>query len=141
MAFETKLRGIIAPFRRDGISDFRNGTGAELVRAHLEQIIGVGCSNGQSMQGEYPWDPSFGSQIDQLRHRNVNDPITQSIAETFVVDAITKWMTSIRVTSVELREVQQSDGRYIRVINIWYQNVASSARAIEELSLPLRLAG
>jgi hypothetical protein len=138
MAFDTNLRGMIVPFRRDGINDFANGSGPELVRSHLEQILGVRCSNGV-IQGEYPWDPGFGSLVDLLRHRNVNDDVVRALATTYVVDAITKWTTVIRVRGVELRDIDQ-DGMVYRVLHIRYENTSSSRRSVEELTIPLRLA-
>lgn len=138
MSFDTTKQGIITPFRRDQINDFASGTGRALVVSQIEQILGVRCSN-ERVQGEYPWNPSFGSLVDLLRHRNINDDVTQELARTFVVDAISKWTTAIRVTHVQVLIMEENGAAY-RVIRIGYQNTSSNERRLEELDLRLPLA-
>lgn len=136
----TNKRGIITPFRRDQINDFANGGGKALLRSHLEQILGVRCASAGITQGEYPWRPEFGSLLDVLRHRNTNDASTQELARKFVVDAVARWTKLVRVTDVELYDLETDDGvtqGIVKVVKVYYQVVDAGIRLIDSLDLEL----
>lgn len=136
----TNKRGIITPFRRDQINDFANGGGKALLRSHLEQIIGVRCASPGITQGEYPWRPEFGSLVDILRHRNANEATTQELARKFVVDAVSRWTKLVRITDVEIYDIETDDGvtqGITKTLKIYYQIVDRGVRLLDALDLEL----
>ena len=88
--------GLLRPFRRDEKNDFANGSGEELVRSAVGQVLGTRCTSATQV-GELPWRPEFGSLLPTLRHANNSDEI-QQIAQAFVVDALRRWEPRVRVT-------------------------------------------
>jgi phage baseplate assembly protein W len=101
-------RGLLRPFVRDEKNDFANGSGADLVRAAVGQVLGTRTSTAQTI-GELPWRPEFGSLLHTLRHSNNNDMLTQ-IAKGFVVDALRRWEPRVRVTGFAINRRRSMPG-------------------------------
>lgn len=79
--------GVLVPFRRDGKDDFANDTGLEAVKSSLRIVLGTLCA-GPTNDGEVPFNQELGTLIRLLRHRNINDPTTEEIANHYVLSAI-----------------------------------------------------
>jgi phage baseplate assembly protein W len=90
-------RGVITPFRRDGKGDFANADDIRLVRSNVRQVLYTVAASATS-QGELPWRPEFGSVLELLRYRNL-DEVTVELARTYLVDALKTWVPRIRVKS------------------------------------------
>lgn len=90
--------GIVTPFRRDGKGDFANASDISLVRSEVQQVLGTLASSG-STQGELQWRPEFGSNLQLLRFRNL-DETTLELARTYTADALRIWLPRIRVKAV-----------------------------------------
>lgn len=87
--------GIISPFRRDENADFANGCGLDLIRSHIENILNVRNLTDVT-RGEYPWKSSFGSQVQQIRHRNEGVGV-EELARFYVIDAIRIWEPRVNI--------------------------------------------
>ena len=79
--------GIILPFRRDGKQDFANSSGLDMVRSSVRMILETMCS-GPENEGELRFNQRMGTQIQTLRHRNIDDPVTQELATHYVYEAL-----------------------------------------------------
>ena len=99
---------MLRPFVRDEKNDFANGSGAELVRASIGQVIGTRTSTAQTV-GELPWRPEFGSLVHTLRHSN-NNTMLQQIAKGFVVDAVRRWEPRVRITGFGINRKRSLPG-------------------------------
>jgi len=64
--------GLLAPLRRLAGSDFAAGYGEKLVEAAVRQILGT-------RQGELPWRPDFGHNLDRYRHKNLSTVATAAM--------------------------------------------------------------
>ncbi len=88
--------GIKRPFVRDGRGDWAHASDISLVRSNVGQVMGTMASSAQT-EGEIPWRPEFGSLIEIVRFRNL-DETTAELARTYVVDALRNWLFRVRVT-------------------------------------------
>jgi phage baseplate assembly protein W len=82
-------RGLVTPVQRIGGQDFVAGTGEAAIRSAIAQIIGT-------RRGELPWKPSFGTNLDRFRHKNISSFMIQDIVDE-VQDAISKWEPRVSV--------------------------------------------
>jgi phage baseplate assembly protein W len=108
VASGTALRGLLLPFRR-GAQDFDNGVGERLFASKVQQVIGTACTTG-SYLGELPWRSDFGSFVELARHRN-NDVVLQELIRQWSIDALARWLPSVRVTDVLLSRRQDQEGQ------------------------------
>ncbi|MCI4340179.1 MAG: GPW/gp25 family protein [Thermoplasmata archaeon] len=90
-------RGLVTPFVR-GPSDFTSGTGAEVVRSNVRQILGT-LAGSDDTDGELPWRWEFGSLLRVLRAR-LNSAVLEEQSRYFVGQAISRWEPRARVRSV-----------------------------------------
>ena len=112
-------RGLLSPFQRDRKRDFASGSGTELLRSKLRQVLLTrGAAHGA--EGEMPWRTSFGSALDRLRHQR-NDAVLAELARVYVRDALAKWIPSAKLTRISIEREGSSIFLKIRV----------SARGIE----------
>jgi len=86
------ITGLIRPFRRVE-SDFASGFGDEEVMFNVGQVLGTA-------RGTLPWEPSFGSDLDRLRHK-ANTPILRETARVYVDDALRKWSPVAALVDIE----------------------------------------
>ncbi len=93
--------GLLAPFRRDQKGDFAAGGEEALVIACVAQVLGTESAT-PTAQGELPWRPDFGSRLYTLRHRNLDDPVTQQIARVYAADALERWEPRFRLQALRL---------------------------------------
>ena len=107
--------GLLRPFRRDEKNDFANGAGEAVVRACIGQILGT-RSSSDTLQGEVPWRPEFGSLLYTLRHKR-NDLVTLETARIHVAEAIRRWEPRARIREIAVTR-GVSSGLNENVLNI-----------------------
>lgn len=130
--------GVLAPLQRDGKGDFANADDISLVRSNVRQVLGTLASSGLS-RGELQWRPEFGTTLQLLRHRNMDETLVE-LARTYVVDALRTWLFRVRVkdASVEL----DFDASALR-IRVLYDILGTNERSvlvtnnIETVELPI----
>ena len=118
-------KGILRPFVRDGKGDFANSFELALVRSEIAQVLGTVASSG-STSGELPWRPEFGSILQHLRHRNL-DEVTAELARTYVIDALSNWLRNISVTAADV--VLDHDNTRL-IITVRYDVLATGNRTV-----------
>jgi len=91
--------GLLSPFRRDLKQDLAHGSGADLLRSKVEQVLATEGDTPIS-SGEMPWRTAFGSAIHLLRHR-ANNEVLAELARVYVRDALRRWLPSLQIISVE----------------------------------------
>lgn len=116
-------RALVRPFQRNAINDFASASGEERFIAALGQVLGTRCTSARA-QGEVPWRPDFGSLLDQLRHRNPG-PVTTELARQYVVDAVKKWIPSVRIINVSASREMTDNGERL-VVNVSYAMVTNN---------------
>lgn len=91
---------LLAPFRRDRKRDFASGSGAELVRSKVLQVL---MTDGDTPQtsGELPWRTAFGSGLHLLRHER-NDEVLAQLARVRVRDALRRWLPELGPIRVDV---------------------------------------
>jgi phage baseplate assembly protein W len=99
--------GIIKPLRRLSGSDFVTGSGVQLIRAAISQILGTRV-------GELRWRPEFGIDLERYRHRPASDTTATNITEE-ILDALTTFEPRIRVSDVDVT----IDENIIRIKILW----------------------
>lgn len=92
------LLGLLTPFRRDEVSDFATGTGSDLLRSKIGQVLGTMAASVRT-PGELPWRSEFGSLLELVRHSN-NDAMTAEMARAHVSNALRRWLPSVQAESV-----------------------------------------
>jgi phage baseplate assembly protein W len=103
--------GLLTPFVR-GPRDFVSGSGADLVKSRVRNILGARAAIGD-LFGELPWRPDFGSKIWTLPHRN-NDRNLRARASAFVRDAL-RWEPTIRVVAVDVEREPLANPSILKV--------------------------
>ena len=93
-------RGVLAPFRRDQKRDFASGSGADLLRAKVVQVLFTEGSTART-SGELPWRTAFGSGIHLLRHER-NDDVLRELALVRVRDGLARWAPGVQVTDLSV---------------------------------------
>lgn len=117
--------GLLTPFRRDGKGDFAHAADIELIRSNLRQVLYTTSSSPQSF-GELPWRPEFGSQLGNLRFRNL-DELTIELARTYLVDAIKTWLPRIRI---KRSNIEADHDKYILSVTVHYDILNGTRRSV-----------
>jgi len=131
--------GILLPFVR-GASDFDTGSGAALINTSIRQILGTRCSSATT-QGELPWRTDFGSLIPNARHRN-NDVVLEALVNQWAVDALARWLSTVRVTRTVLTTKKDEHGNpTILFLRVYWEVIArgSSGSVLGSGSTSVRL--
>ena len=92
--------GLLAPLRRDQKRDFASGSGADLLRAKVVQVLFTEGSTART-SGELPWRTAFGSGIHLLRHER-NDEVLRELALVRVRDGLARWAPGVQVTELSV---------------------------------------
>jgi phage baseplate assembly protein W len=100
---------ITRPLQRDLQSDYITAGGVALVAAAVGQVLGTVASSLVT-NGELPWRVEFGSQLELLRHRNV-DATFVDIARVYVVEALQRWEPRCVVTDVDITVEYEGEAR------------------------------
>jgi phage baseplate assembly protein W len=134
MAASTTPFGILRPFRRTANGDFAAGGGVDAIATAIGQILGTIAATDVT-QGEVPWNTTLGSGLVLLRHQR-NDAALQETARVYVVDALQRWLPTVRVTGVQIaRETQ--DGEDVLAITVQYSlRPAGSPPSLVTVRLP-----
>lgn len=117
--------GLKRPFVRDGRGDWSHASDISVVRANVGQVLGTMASSA-STAGEVPWRPEFGSLVQLLRFRNL-DETTAELARTYVVDALRNWLFRVRVVDSDV--VLDFDNSQL-IITIVYDILATNRTAV-----------
>ncbi|MDY0004849.1 MAG: hypothetical protein RBU30_26360 [Polyangia bacterium] len=83
-------RNLLIPRRRDQKNDFASGTGEELERSKVTQVLATEGATPRSA-GELPWRTNFGSALHLLRHQR-NDEALGELTQTYCKDALKRWL-------------------------------------------------
>lgn len=92
--------GIIRPLQRDLKNDFATGSGAELFKARIGQILGTKARTPNAA-GEVPWRTDFGSWLHLLRHLNKSEAFDH-LAHAYVIRALQRWEPSVVVKNTKV---------------------------------------
>ena len=120
--------GVIHPFRRDRTGDFQNEFGRKLIIAAVSQILGTFAATEIS-QGELPWRPNFGSAIYLLKHQPINEA-TQNLARIYVVEAIQRWESRVKITDVR---AEREDTKLILNVRFNFIDLNTGSVVFEDL--------
>jgi hypothetical protein len=131
-------RGILTPFRR-GANDVNVGEGVQLLNSEIRQVLGTLCDSSAS-SGELPWRTDFGSKLSLSRHRN-NGPVLAELVNQWVVDAISRWLTLVRVVRTVVEP--SSFGDTTIVVRVYWEAIARGGQTLGsgDTSVPLTAVG
>lgn len=135
-------RGVLLPFRRDGISDFASASGPVHTASKVLQVLGTqaGEPGTEDSGGELPWRGGFGSRLHLIRFRN-NDAVTEALAGQYVRDALAAWLPDVRVRDVTLGRQRSETGQdTVLAVLVRYHQVVGG-RAAEEGQVVVALPG
>lgn len=99
---------VIRPLRRDRKNDYAHDGGVALVAAAVVQVLGTICDTGVT-RGELPWRTDFGSAVELLRFRNIDDSM-EPLANLYVFEALQRWEPRAVVRRTQMAEVVDSEG-------------------------------
>ena len=99
MSSHSKL-GILSPLRRDKKRDFASGSGDDLLKSKIIQVLATEGATPRS-SGELPFRTDFGSGLHLLRHQR-NDDVLAELARVYVRGALHKWVPEVEVVGVEV---------------------------------------
>ena len=102
---------ILSPLRRDRKRDFASGSGLELLKSKIIQVL---MTEGDTPRasGELPWRTGFGSAIHLLRHQR-NDEVIVEMARVYIRDALKKWLSEVEL--VNLRVINNGSALLLNV--------------------------
>lgn len=121
-------RGIITPFQR-GAADYNSDEGEALINSAIRQVLGTRCSSATT-QGEIPWRTDFGSLVDHARHRN-NDVVLGELLNQWAVDAVARWLVSVRITRTSLTRQSDAAGNENTIIlRVWWEAVSRGGQVL-----------
>ena len=98
------LSGPLTPFRRDKKTDFASGSGDELLKSKVIQVLMLEADTPES-SGELPWRTSQGSAIHLARHHR-NDAVIAELIRVYARDALKKWLPDVMVTRLDVQQEQ-----------------------------------
>lgn len=126
MTLSTEIlgHGIRFPMIRVG-SDFQTSSGPDLVFSSVPWLL-MTQSSGPGVQGEIPWDSSFGSQIHRLKHKNIitDQEALNELARQYIIDGLAVNEPRLLVTNVEVEFMQNANGNSL--------DISITAATIEE---------
>lgn len=131
--------GLFRPFRRDQKADFAAGTGLDLVKAAVGQILGTKADSAAG-PGEIPWRTDFGSRIHLLRHKNI-DAVTD-LATVMIQEALSKWEPRLRVVRVTVVRSDDQRERRQLILRVRFNVVDSGGRTVlanQDVAVPVNL--
>ena len=136
--------GLITPFRRDQKSDFAADGGARLVKSCVGQLLGMDASDDAGNIGELPWRPELGSWLYKLRYANIDDEITDHIAQVYVAEALQRWEPRVVLKKVTVQRQKTVEANDTLTIHLLYDlvssNVAGNQVLIRDVEQSLEIA-
>jgi len=103
--------GLLLPFRRDQKRDFASGSGPDLLKSKVVQVLGTEGETASS-SGELPWRTAFGAGFHLLRNQN-NDVALAGLGQVYARNALRRWVPEAEL--VEASAVREDDVLYLRV--------------------------
>jgi phage baseplate assembly protein W len=124
--------GLTFPLHREH-SDFASGNDVKLLSSNLQNVLGVKAATSNAMfLGEYPWLLSFGSQIDRMRHANLDDPSRDDLIRIAVTDAVGEWEPRARVETQLVGVLKTPNGRATSIDVKFSKNIVEeNARSVD----------
>lgn len=124
--------GLIRPFQRDKKNDFAVGVGNPLLASRIGQIIGTEV-------GELEYDMEFGSRVNLLRHRGptFDSETLDALARFYVIDAVRRFETGARITTVTVRLLPAGNGEELFVKFVPVDTTGKPIGAEQSVSVPL----
>lgn len=87
--------GLLCPFRRDEKGDFANGTGLEVLKSDIGELLGLRGPTATE-PGELAWDTERGTGIHGLQHRHIHSEMTRALADQHASGAIMRFEPRVR---------------------------------------------
>lgn len=105
--------GLLSPLRRSGSSDFESGSGIDVLKSRVREILGTIADSGTS-SGELPWDTEFGSsRLISLKHKNLEG--IEDFARSFIFEAVRTHEPGAIVTRIETDKDEKAKTLRLRV--------------------------
>jgi hypothetical protein len=99
-------QGLALPFVRGG-QDFGVASGVAAVETAVRMIMGTRCA-GPTTGGEIPFNQELGNLLEYVRHRNLDDPTTEALADYYTVDSLRRNEPRLLVKRVEYRRDRET---------------------------------
>lgn len=135
--------GLRFPMVRAG-SDFQISSGDDLVFSTVPFILET-TANGPGIQGEIPWDSSFGSQLLRLKHKNiiVDSEALNELGRHYIVEALAINEPRLVVIDVRVAFIGTAGGNrlefFIRLGTIEFDTETNDVRIRENAEIALAL--
>ncbi len=98
-------KSILSPFRRDKKRDFASGSGMDLLKSKVIQVLATEGATPRS-SGELKWRTELGSGLHLLKHQR-NDDILAELARVYVRDAFKRWLPEAVLVDLDVtRDVE-----------------------------------
>lgn len=117
---DTLWKGLSNVFQRDGKGDFKTHQGEDAIDDAHRQILGTRCSKPGAL-GEMPWNPKFGSRLDDFRHDQYSGSLLAELGRHEVVEKLSRFENRSRITRANVtveQTTQTGSGRSGRTINV-----------------------
>lgn len=120
-------RALVRPFARDGRGGFVTGDYVARVASTVGLIIGT-------RRGSFAADPGFGTLLWTLAQRPANDPTTDALARSYVVDALTRYEPRARLVALQTTD-RYSDGTVLRIVAVSFNVLFKNAVLAREQTM------
>lgn len=99
--------GVLCPFRRDGKGDFANGSGLELLKSDVGELLGL-VGSSATEPGELPWDPDRGSRLPMMKHRHLHSIMVRALADQLSSGVLREYEPRVRPGEVRVTTEDES---------------------------------
>ena len=79
----------ISKFIMDDDGSFSSDTGEEIIKEKIKQVL-------LTQKGELAWDPSFGSNLNKVRHQK-NTRVISELARVYIEEAIEQHIPEVQI--------------------------------------------
>ena len=91
--------GLLRPFRHDGARDFTTGSGDDLLKSRVGQVLGS--------DGTFPWRPELTSYLDRVRNIK-QGPALDAFCLQYVSQALTSFLPQVSAVNVSATRVART---------------------------------
>lgn len=120
--------GPILPFKR-GSTDLEAGEGELAAQSTLAIIFGTSCSSPAS-EGEVEWNQALGNRLEEIKHKNMNDPAVLELARYYSFEAVARNAPWIVPTEINFEQDQENFTLKIRIkydlLDVYDPSIATS---------------
>jgi len=115
-----RYRTLSPSMYRDGSDDFKVVSGEDAISESIETILTTRSTRPGSV-GELPWRPSFGSRMQELRHKSLPDQVLIELARQDATESIGIWEKRAIVTGVDIQITRNNggEGRCFQMSVLW----------------------